>query len=91
MLCWCCRLNRMVPDQSVAENGPLWHKLELAKRRLVSSLIAMGLPVASRIGEDPQHGLAFDLLADVEPVPVTTGHQDVIVGTAPRLPVQHGG
>ncbi|MES2582307.1 MAG: putative zinc-binding metallopeptidase [Pseudomonadota bacterium] len=79
VLCRCCRLNRMVPDQSVAENGPLWHKLELAKRRLVSSLIAMGLPVASRIGEDPQHGLAFDLLADVEPMPVTTGHQDGII------------
>ena len=79
VLCRCCRLNRMVPDQSVAQNAPLWHKVELAKRRLVSSLIAMGLPVASRIGEDPQRGLAFDLLADVEPTPVSTGHQEGII------------
>ena len=78
-LCRCCRLNRMVPDQSIAANAPLWHKVELAKRRLVSSLIAMGLPVASRIGEDPQRGLAFDLLADVEPTPVSTGHQEGII------------
>mgnify|MGYP000302372772 CR=1 FL=1 len=78
-LCRCCRLNRMVPDPSVAENAVLWHKVELAKRRLVSSLIAMGLPVASRIAEDPQQGLAFDLLADVEPIPVSTGHQQGII------------
>ena len=78
-LCRCCRLNRMVPDQSIAANAPLWHKVELAKRRLVSSLIAMGLPVASRVGEDPQRGLAFDLLADVEPTPVSTGHHQGII------------
>ena len=78
-LCRCCRLNRMVPDQSIAANAALWHKVERAKRRLVSSLIALGLPVASRIGEDPQHGLAFDLLVDIEPLPVTTGHQEGII------------
>jgi hypothetical protein len=37
------------------------------------------LPVASRIAEDPQRGLAFDLLADVEPTPVRTGHQQGII------------
>jgi hypothetical protein len=78
-LCRCCRLNRMVPDQSMAANALLWHKVELAKRRLVSSLIALGLPVASRIGEDPQRGLAFDLLADVEPTPVNNGHQQGLI------------
>ena len=69
----------MIPDQGFASNMELWHKVELAKRRLVSSLIALGLPVASRLSEDPQRGLAFDLLADVEPTPVTTGHHDGIV------------
>lgn len=62
-LCRCCRLNRTVPDAGVAENAALWHKVELAKRRLVSSLIALGLPVASRLGEDTQRGLSFDLSA----------------------------
>ena len=78
-LCRCCRLNRMVPDPGNGQNALLWHKVELAKRRLVSSLIALGLPVASRIAEDPQHGLAFDLLADVEPTPVSNGHQQGII------------
>lgn len=78
-LCRCCRLNRVVPDTSMADNPALWHRVELAKRRLVASLVAMGLPVASRIGEDPQRGMAFDLLADIEPVPVTTGHHEGII------------
>ena len=78
-LCRCCRLNRTVPDAGFANNAALWHKVELAKRRLVSSLIALGLPVASRINEDPQRGLAFDLLADVERLPITTGHLNGIV------------
>jgi hypothetical protein len=78
-LCRCCRLNRIIPDQSIAENGPLWHKVELAKRRAISSLIALGLPVASRMDEDTQRGMAFDLLADIEPTPVTTGHLQGII------------
>lgn len=78
-LCRCCRLNRMVPNQSIAGNALKWRKVELAKRRLVSSLIALGLPVASRIAEDPQRGLAFDLLAGGEPMPVTTGHREGII------------
>lgn len=78
-LCKCCRLNRTVPDQSIPENGLRWHKVELAKRRLVSSLIALGLPVQSRIDEDPEQGLAFDILMDVEPAPVRTGHSNGII------------
>ena len=78
-LCRCCRLNRTVPDTSFGDNAALWHKVELAKRRLVSSLIALGLPVASRIGEDLTQGLAFDLLADVELLPITTGHQEGVI------------
>lgn len=78
-LCRCCRLNRTVPDPSIGQNAALWHAVEVAKRRLVSSLIALGLPVASRIEEDPQRGLAFDLLVDAVPLPVTTGHQDGII------------
>lgn len=77
--CRCCRLNRTIPDQSIEANAPLWHKVELAKRRLVSSLIALGLPVASRMDEDTERGMAFDLLADIDPTPVTTGHLQGII------------
>ena len=79
VLCRCCRLNRTIPDQSIAANAPLWQSVERAKRRLVSSLIAFGLPVASRMDEDTERGMAFDLLADIEPTPVTTGHFQGII------------
>jgi hypothetical protein len=78
-LCRCCRLNRTVPDQSIAANALLWNKVEIAKRRLVSSLIALGLPVASRVSEDTQQGLAFDLLVGAEPAAITTGHEQGII------------
>ncbi len=74
-LCIACKLNRTIPDQSNPENQELWGRVEIAKRRLVSSLIALGLPVASKEGADPEHGLAFDFLrAAPEGPAVMTGH-----------------
>ena len=79
-LCRACRLNRTIPDQSLPENQALWFRFEEAKRRLVSSLIALKLPLRSRVSEDTEHGLAFDLLrAPPEGPPVVTGHSDGIV------------
>ena len=79
-LCRCCRLNRIVPDQGIEANQKWWRLVEIAKRRLVSSLIALGLPVASRVSEDPVGGLAFDLLVALPgAVPVMTGHEDGII------------
>jgi len=54
--------------------------IETAKRRLVSSLVRLGLPVASRLDEDPEHGLAFDFLGSSEGGnPVLTGHDEGII------------
>ncbi len=78
-MCKCCRLNRTVPDPDIADNAARWCKVEVAKRRLVSTLIALGLPVASLIGEDTEQGLAFDLLSDDGPTPITTGHKDGVI------------
>jgi hypothetical protein len=79
-LCLSCRLNRTIPDLSVAENGEYWRRVEMAKRRLISSLVALGLPVASRITEDPERGLAFDVLRPLPGgAPVLTGHCSGIV------------
>ena len=77
-LCQACRLNRTIPDLNDPvhpDNGVLWGRIELAKRRLFSSLLALGLPVAS-LTEDPVHGISFDLLRspDAGP-PVMTGHK----------------
>lgn len=79
-LCTACRLTRVIPDLSKPGNKEAWYRLEVAKRRLVYSLVRLGLPLKNRIDE-PEHGLAFEFLAD-SPVPGTapvTGHDSGII------------
>ncbi len=67
----------MIPDQSVEENQVLWGRIENAKRRLVSQLLSLGLPVRSKlpgVWQDEARGLAFDFLRDWPDQPVITGH-----------------
>src|SRR3954447_23286687 len=77
--CISCRLNWTIPDLSNPENGALWGKIEDAKRRVLSALIALGLPITSR-AEDPYRGPGFDLLRSPENGPrVMTGHHDGLI------------
>ena len=82
-LCRACRLNRVIPnleDPTHPDNGALWARIEMAKRRLVSALLVMGLPVASRETEDTEQGLMFDFLrAEKGAPPVMTGHDDGLI------------
>lgn len=82
-LCRACRLNRTIPDLNDAQhpdNGELWGRIEMAKRRLVSALLVMNLPVASRETEDTQRGLMFDFLRSPDGgPPVMTGHDDGLI------------
>ena len=79
-MCIACRLNRTIPDLSIEENGVLWGRLEAAKRRLVSSLLELHLPVQSRVDQDPERGLAFDFLRPQPDGPrVLTGHADGVI------------
>jgi hypothetical protein len=73
--CAACRHNHTVPDLSIPENGGHWAKIEAAKHRLFYSLLKLRLPLANR-ADDPQHGLAFDFLAD----PPMTHGQGVMTG-----------
>jgi len=78
-LCLSCSATRTIPDLSVEANGTLWRKLEQAKRRLLSQLLALGLPVITRHA-DPAHGLAFDFLGNVPGGPhVLTGHENGVI------------
>jgi hypothetical protein len=61
-LCLACRLNRTIPDLSQPDNLRRWQRIEVAKHRLVYSLLRLGLPIESKT-EDPEKGLAFDFLA----------------------------
>ncbi|MBO9515315.1 MAG: putative zinc-binding metallopeptidase [Variovorax sp.] len=78
-LCLACSVTRTIPDLSVEGNGERWLALELAKRRLLSQLLALGLPVVTRLS-DPAHGLAFDFLSSVPGAPhVLTGHDRGVI------------
>ena len=78
--CRSCRLNRTLPDLSQPSHQLLWARVERDKQRLIASLIAYGLPVASRTIEDPARGLAFDLLHGGDSAtPVMIGHADGII------------
>nr|WP_296752117.1 putative zinc-binding peptidase [Thioalkalivibrio sp.] len=81
-LCPSCRLNNTIPDLGVPKNVTLWQRLEVEKRRLVYSLLRLGLPIQPK-HENPA-GLAFDFLADSEPAfnetgKVLTGHADGLI------------
>lgn len=82
-LCRACRLSRIIPDLSQPGNAELWRRVEMARRRLVSQLIALGLPVASKVpgeDEDPQQGLMFDVLQNLPgEAPVMTGHAEGLI------------
>ncbi len=70
--CRACRLNEVIPDLSDPKGKDAWLKLERSKRRLVYSLLALGLPVEPR-REDPR-GLAFSFKKD------QPGEEKVLIG-----------
>jgi len=79
-LCIACRLNRTIPDLSDEDNCRYWRLIERAKRRLVSQLLALGLPVRSKVEEDPEHGVMFDFLRSPPGGPrVMTSHGDGLI------------
>ncbi|MES2658396.1 MAG: putative zinc-binding peptidase [Verrucomicrobiota bacterium] len=81
--CPSCRLSHIIPDLSKPGNQRAWLKLEMAKRRVIYSLLSLGLPVRSK-EEDAVAGLAFDFLEDTPPgAPgddhVFTGHVNGLI------------
>lgn len=71
-LCRACKLNRTIPDLSNPDNLAAWRAVEAAKKRLVYSLLRLGLPTD---GSPPaQPPLTFDVA-----VGTTTGHLDGVV------------
>ncbi len=47
-LCLSCRLTRVIPDLDVAGHRDAWYRLEVAKRRLLYTLLELRLPVVDR-------------------------------------------
>ena len=79
-LCQSCRITRIIPDLTEPAHRVAWYRLEVAKRRLLFTLIELGLPITNR-SDDPNDGLAFDFLADTPSAgpPVLTGHTGGII------------
>ena len=76
--CLACRLNRKMFDVTRPVNQYRWRELEIAKRRLLSQLLALHLPVEVRSGS--VKGMAFDMLEQLpEGPPVVTGHCDGVI------------
>jgi len=77
--CLACRLNETIPDSSDPTAHASWHGMEIAKRRLVYTLLELGLPVEPKQA-DQQRGLAFAFKSDgPNGEKVLTGHCDGLV------------
>jgi hypothetical protein len=61
--CRACRLNEIIPNLGDAGAKQAWVKLEESKRRMLYTLLELGLPVESR-AQNPDRGLAFAFKKD---------------------------
>jgi len=77
-LCLACRMNRTIPDLNWGRNRLLWGRTEVAKRRLLYTLLHLGIPLPTK-AEDAPKGLAFDIVSTLSNPNVTTGHLNGVV------------
>jgi hypothetical protein len=76
--CRACRLNQTIPNLGDPAAKEAWHRLEIAKRRLLCTLFDLRLPVESK-AVDPERGLAFSFLKNEGDAIVFTGHNDGLI------------
>src|SRR5450755_3210147 len=79
--CRSCRLNRTIPDLSSERNRVAWFRLEVAKRRMLYTLLGLSLPVMPKDGNGSS-GLAFEFLEDSsngDAKRVLTGHDNGLI------------
>jgi hypothetical protein len=76
-LCRSCTLTRTRPNDADVKALAAFAESEKAKRRLIAELHELKLPIVGR-DEDPDYGLAFDLLSS-ENEKVFTGHDNGVI------------
>ena len=76
--CVACALNETIPNLDAPDAKQAWVRLETAKRRLIYSLIELGLPVDRRPASG-ECGLAFSFKATTADEQVFTGHTDGLI------------
>ncbi|MBF5009033.1 zinc-binding metallopeptidase family protein [Burkholderia pseudomultivorans] len=77
-LCQACALTETIPNLASPDNRLLWYRLESAKRRLLYTLLVLGLPVESRAAH-PERGISFAFKASTPAEPVMTGHANGLI------------
>jgi hypothetical protein len=77
LLCRSCALTRTRPNDGDTKAMSAFAAAEKAKRRLIVELVDLKLPIVGR-DEDPNYGLAFDLLSS-ELEKVFTGHENGVI------------
>ena len=88
-LCFGCQFNRTIPNQTNTGSAPQinlfrWSRLEDAKKRLLYTLLTLGIPLKNG-WESPDGGLLFDFLENIaidgsdEIQTVTTGYANGII------------
>ncbi len=76
--CLGCLLNRTIPTLH-AENLQRWKRIEIAKHRLLYSLLRLNLPISAKVDSN-SNGIAFDFLADVSREKrILTGHDNGVI------------
>jgi hypothetical protein len=77
--CVSCRLNALIPNLSQPGNLDRWHDLELAKRRIIYTILRLGLPTEGS-PEEKRPALRFNFMADLAggPTPLT-GHLNGLI------------
>jgi hypothetical protein len=73
--CFGCRLNDVIPNLSHPGALVAWGRIEHAKKRMLCTLLDMGLPIESHL--EKKGGLVFSFLeSDQAASPILTGHDD---------------
>jgi hypothetical protein len=77
-LCVSCELNIDTPSTDAADARVAWARLETAKRRVLYSLLGLGLSLDRRSPEN-EKGLAFSFKSSSASEPVFTGHNEGLI------------
>ena len=79
-LCRSCRLNLTIPQLTVTGHVERWATVEQAKRRLLYTLMGLGLTLKGKQDEGDTLGLGFRILTPIDALePVLTGHGDGVI------------
>ena len=77
--CIACALNRVIPSLDSDQNRQRWKNMEVAKHRLIYSLLRLHLPFKA-VREGKEEDIVFDFMADTPAgEKVMTGHDNGII------------